>query len=195
MTRPASDSTLSWVFDDPAPTPPELRDPFEEPESAALAKAAAPATPLRSPASDNRASGDTTEMPSGDLAPGDPASGETYTFRFDVEVMLAERGKCGGKFMKQWKRVLQAQKLSPLVSPKLLPQEARFQLCMSDGAASLVAEREKEIADELMHLRRDSLPVSGEPPRTHPAGWQGVRVWMTFDRHDVEMALAKKPKL
>jgi len=188
MTRTASDSTLSWVFDDPAPIPPELRDPFEETESTALANTPVQATPLRSDASPNAVSGDP--------APGDPAPGETYTFRFDVEVSLAERGKCGGKFMKQWKRVLQAQKLSPLVSPKLSPHEARFQLCMAtDGAASLVAEREKEIADELMHLRRDCLPVSGEPSGMHPAGWQGVRVWMTFDRHDVEMALAKKPKL
>ncbi len=181
MTRTASDSTLSWVFDSPTPLPPELRDPFEEPVATPLAKVAAPATPLGLDAS---------------ATPGDPASGDTYTFRFDVEVSLAERGKCGGKFMKQWKRVLQAQKLSPLVSPKLSPHEARFQLCMTtDGAASLVAEREKEIADELMHLRRDCLPVSGEPSGIHPAGWQGVRVWMTFDRHDVELALAKKPKL
>ena len=191
-TAPVSDSTLAWVFaEETNPLADGLSDPFAEPAPVPTPRRSrrVPKAVLESPA------------PSESHSAGEHAPGETYTFRFDVEVMFADRGKCGPKFMKQWKRVLQAQKLSPLVSPKLIPQEARFQLCVAGGGgdmatpATLVAEREQEITEELMHLRRDALPVSGEPAGTHPAGWQGVRVWMTFDRHEVEMALAKKPKI
>ena len=190
MTHTATDTTLALVFGDAPGDAGGLCDPFAEP---VLAKAVSTATKRRS----RRVEAVAPALPVEPVANADGISGETYTFRFDVDVPLAERGKCGPKFMKQWKRVLSAQKLSPLVSPKLSPQGARFQLCIAggDAAAELIAEREREIADELMHLRRDELPVMGEPTGAHPAGWQGVRVWMTFDRHDVEMALAKKPKL
>jgi hypothetical protein len=134
-----------------------------------------------------------------DEAPG------TYEFRWDIEVPIAER-RYGQKFMKQWKRVLQAQKLTPLVSARLCPQRARFQLCVGgDAEQEQIRHHEAEVLEELAHLRRgavptgtgiaDAGPIEGEPAGTHPAGWQGVRVWMTFARRDVEAALAKKPKI
>jgi len=136
----------------------------------------------------------------GDELPG------TYEFRWDVEVPLSER-RYGQKFMKQWKRVLQVQKLTPLVSARLCPQRARFQLCVGgDAEQEQIQHHEAEVLEELAHLRRgavptgagiaaDAGPIEGEPAGTHPAGWQGVRVWMTFARRDVEAALAKKPKI
>ena len=128
----------------------------------------------------------------------DTASDATYEFRWDVEVPGGER-RYGQKFMKQWKRVLQVQKLSALVSAKLAPHEARFQLCVGDNAASeSVAAQQAEIADELAHLRWSGdagSHICGEPAGQHPAGWQGVRVWVTFARQDVEQALAKKAKI
>ena len=140
---------------------------------------------------------------------------ETYEFRWDVEVPGGER-RYGQKFMKQWKRVLQVQKMSPLVSAKLAAHHARFQLCVApetvgasgDGLASPaggaitnpVSVCEAEIAEELSRFRwadggTSDGHIEGEPARQHPAGWQGVRVWMTFARHDVEAVLGKKPKI
>ena len=126
--------------------------------------------------------------------------GSTYEFRWDVEVPADER-RFGQKFTKQWKRVLQVQKMASLVSAKMSPQGARFQLCVTHEAGrQYITEREAEIAEELAHLRwADGLPpeqcIAGEPAGTHPAGWQGVRIWMTFARQDVETALAKKPRI
>jgi hypothetical protein len=149
-----------------------------------------------------------TNTPPAPEADGGGDDGATYEFRWDVEVPASER-RYGQKFMKQWKRVLQAQRLTPLVSARLCPRQARFQLCVDPDVAGGEAERqtirehEEQIFEELMHLRRsvpggpdpEAAPVAGEPAGTHPAGWQGVRVWMTFARRDVEAALAKKPKL
>jgi hypothetical protein len=138
-----------------------------------------------------------------DHEPGNDHSnddGSTYEFRWDVEVPTDER-RFGQKFTKQWKRVLQAQKMASLVSAKLSPQGARFQLCVTNEAErQYITEREAEIAEELAHLRwANGLPpeqcIAGEPAGTHPAGWQGVRIWMTFARQDVEIALAKKPRI
>lgn len=129
-----------------------------------------------------------------------PEEGSTYEFRWDVEVPTDER-RFGQKFTRQWKRVLQAQKMASLVSAKLSPQGARFQLCVANEAGQqYISEREAEITEELAHLRwANGLPpeqcIAGEPAGTHPAGWQGVRIWMTFARQDVESALAKKPRL
>lgn len=176
MQQTPSDATLSFLFDEAPAQCDGLCDPFAESEAEEV---------ITAPPSRTVSVSDSDEVDS-----------TTYTFRWDVEVPLAERGKCGMKFMKQWKRVLQAQKLSPLVSSQLSPHEARFQLCVLAGWESKqVEEREAEIIEQLSHLRRDALPVAGEPAGTHPAGWQGVRIWMTFDRHDVETALAKKPKV
>ena len=127
------------------------------------------------------------------------AGGSTYEFRWDVEVAGTER-RFGQKFMKQWKRVLQAQKMTPLVSSKLSPRAARFQLCIGDGTeAPLVTACEAEVAAELAHLRwtegRPEERIRPEQPDRHPAGWQGVRVWMTFARQDVESVLGKKRKI
>ena len=124
---------------------------------------------------------------------------QTYEFRWDVEIPGTER-RFGQKFMKQWKRVLQAQKMGPLVSSKLSPQEARFQLCVAEGAESpQVTACEAEVAAELAHLRwMDGAPgerIHPESADRHPAGWQGVRVWMTFARQDVESVLGKKSKV
>ena len=123
----------------------------------------------------------------------------TYEFRWDVEIPGTER-RYGQKFMKQWKRVLQAQKMASLVSQKLSPREARFQLCLADGVEPpQVSACEAEIAAELAHLRwTEGGPedcIHSESPDRHPAGWQGVRVWMTFARQDVESVLGKKSKL
>ncbi|MBC8104059.1 MAG: hypothetical protein H7Z41_15915 [Cytophagales bacterium] len=130
----------------------------------------------------------------------DDAAAATYEFRWDVEIPVGER-RYGQKFMKQWKRVLQAQKMGPLVSAKLSPHGVRFQLCVTGEAESQqIVEREAEVAEELAHLRwtNDYPPeqcIAGEPAGRHPAGWQGVRVWMTFSRQDVETALSKKPRI
>lgn len=126
-------------------------------------------------------------------------AGPTYEFRWDVEVLGNER-RFGQKFMKQWKRVLQAQKMSPLVSARLSPCTARFQLCVEDGAeAPLVTACEAEVAAALAHLRwSEGWPeerIRPEQPDRHPAGWQGVRIWMTFPRQDVENVLSKKRKI
>lgn len=124
----------------------------------------------------------------------------TYEFRWDVEIPGDTTRRYGQKFMKQWKRVLQAQKMTPLVSSHLPPQRARFQLCVEDAAESEeLSARVAEVAAELAHLRwTESAPeehIQPEAPDRHPAGWQGVRVWMTFARQDVEQALGKKPKI
>lgn len=123
----------------------------------------------------------------------------TYEFRWDVEIPGTER-RYGQKFMKQWKRVLQMQKMTALVSAKLSLQHARFQLCVEgEVEAQQVLAREAEIAAELAHLRwangSPEQSIEGEPSGRHPAGWQGVRVWMTFARRDVESALGKKAKI
>ena len=126
----------------------------------------------------------------------------TYEFRWDVEVPGTER-RFGQKFMKQWKRVLQAQKMAALVTAKLSPHHARFQVCVGGAEASAEAAQvrahEQEITEELSQLRwANGSPqesIEGEPPSSHPAGWQGVRVWMTFSRQDVESALGKKAKI
>ena len=123
----------------------------------------------------------------------------TYEFRWDVEIPGTER-RYGQKFMKQWKRILQAQKMEPLVSARLAPRHARFQLCVAgETEAPQVLACEAEIAAELAHLRwTESTPeqhIQPEPSDRHPAGWQGVRVWMTFARQDVESVLGKKPKI
>lgn len=191
MAQSVSDSTLSFLFDEGAKNEDGLCDPFDEPSSTGQSATTAPEASRR--AGRRRTSPAQLSLP----ADGD---GETdaslCTFRWDVEVPLADRAKCGPKFMKQWKRVLQAQKLTPLVSLKLPLHEARFQLCVSDnGEATLVAAHEQEIAEELARLRRDASSISGDPAGVHPTGWQGVRVWMTFARRDVDTALAKKPKI
>jgi hypothetical protein len=132
--------------------------------------------------------------------PADAASADSvYEFRWDVEVPESER-RYGERFRKQWRRVLQAQRLTPLVSAGLAPCHARFQLCVAgDLAAEQVERRQAEVLEELAHLRWSegaaSRCIEGEPAGQHPAGWQGVRVWMTFPRRDVETALAKKPKV
>jgi hypothetical protein len=122
---------------------------------------------------------------------------QSYEFRWDVEVPVSER-RFGQKFMKQWKRVLQAQKMGPLVSAKLSPVSARFQLCVeSEADTNAVRAHEAEVAEELAHLRwsGNAQQIAGEPAGTHPAGWQGVRVWVAFSRRDVEAVLGKKAKI
>ena len=153
-----------------------------------------------------------------DGVPGtaDPAdSSETYEFRWDVEVPGGER-RYGQKFMKQWKRVLQVQKLSPLVSA-ISAHHARFQVCIGPEETVLanagggaiqtqasvqvqVSQCEAEVAEVLSRFKwagggAAASHIDGEPARLHPAGWQGVRVWMTFARRDVEAVLGKKPKI
>jgi hypothetical protein len=122
----------------------------------------------------------------------------TYEFRWDVEIPGTER-RFGQKFMKQWKRVLQAQKMGPLVSNKLSPQQARFQLCVGDEtAAGQVRACEAEVLEELAHLRwsaAEERRIRPESPDRHPDGWQGVRVWVTFARQDVENVLGKKSRI
>lgn len=130
------------------------------------------------------------------------SSGEAqaYEFRWDVEVPAGER-RFGQKFMKQWKRVLQVQKMSPLVSAKLAPLSARFQLCVGgDAEAQTVRAREAEVAEELTHLKwANGTPpashIAGEPAGHHSAGWEGVRVWVSFAKRDVEEVLGKKSKI
>ena len=126
------------------------------------------------------------------------AATTTYEFRWDVEVPAGER-RFGQKFMKQWKRVLQVQKMSPLVSAKVAPRRARFQLCVdAHEEAQAIAAHEAEVADELAHLRFQSGAmgsIAGEPAGAHPAGWHGVRVWVQFNRQDVEEVLGKKAKI
>jgi hypothetical protein len=189
MAQAASEGTLSFVFGETTEPGDGLCDPFEEPAVVAPQSVATDGRP-----GNRRASA----VPATDVAPdtnSDPDAA-TYTFRWDVEVPLADRAKCGPKFMKQWKRVLQAQKLTPLVSMKLPLRDARFQLCVSgSGEAELVTAHEREIAEELSRLRRDASPIAGDPAGVLPTGWEGVRVWMTFARRDVETALAKKPKV
>lgn len=129
----------------------------------------------------------------------DIAADPTYEFRWDVEVAGTER-RFGQKFMKQWKRVLQAQKMACLVSAKLSPHAARFQLCVGDETETpLVTACQAEVAAELAHLRwtqgRPEERIRPEQPDHHPAGWQGVRVWMTFARQDVESVLGRKSKI
>lgn len=191
MAQTASDSTLSFVFGEAAKTDDGLCDPFAD-----SCVAEESARPQAKPSRRRERRKVAAAQPSLLDDTEDEQDPATYTFRWDVEVPLEDRAKCGPKFMKQWKRVLQAQKLTPLVSMKLPLHEARFQLCVSGGGESaLVAAHEREIAEELAQLRRDESPIAGEPAGTHPAGWQGVRVWMTFARRDVETALAKKPKI
>ncbi len=123
----------------------------------------------------------------------------TYEFRWDVEAPIEER-RYGQKFMKQWKRVLQAQRMGPLVSAKLSPRHARFQLCTSeDTTAPEITACADQIAHELGRLRwtrgTAEANIEGEPPSRHANGWQGVRVWMTFTRQDVETVLGKKARI
>lgn len=123
----------------------------------------------------------------------------TYEFRWDVEIPGTER-RYGQKFMKQWKRMLQAQKMAALVSAKLSPREARFQLCVAQEVKSpQVSACEAEIAEELSHLRwTEGGPHASIHPESadrHPTGWQGVRIWMTFARQDVESVLSRKSKI
>lgn len=130
------------------------------------------------------------------------ASPSTYEFRWDVSVPgIAER-RFGQKFMKQWKRVLQAQKMGPLVSAKLSPQHARFQLCVAEKVeSSQISACEAEVRDALEHLRWPSGANAADavtavtPAPESPDHWQGVRVWMTFARQDVESVLGKKSKV
>ena len=124
----------------------------------------------------------------------------TYEFRWDVEVPGGTTRRYGQKFMKQWKRVLQAQKMAPLVSSKLSPHHARFQLCVAEEVETPeVCACEAEVAAELAHLRwTEGAPeqrIEGESADRHPAGWQGVRVWITFARQDVESVLGKKSRI
>ena len=123
----------------------------------------------------------------------------TYEFRWDVEVPGTER-RYGQKFMKQWKRVLQAQKMAPLVSSKLSPREARFQLCVAGEIQPPdVSLCEAEVASALSHLRwGEGAPeahIHSDAADRQASGFQGVRVWMTFARQDVESVLAKKRKI
>ncbi len=189
---------------------------------AANAAAIKPARRSRRVANDNAVT-QTVLTPEANASENTDETGEpeTYEFRWDVEIPGGER-RYGQKFMKQWKRVLQVQKMSPLVSAKLAAHHARFQLCVAplvengaalavagnsaiqasspmDAAATITA-REAEIAEELGRFRwagggSAQSHIEGEPARQHPAGWQGVRVWMTFARRDVEAVLGKKPKL
>lgn len=191
MAQTASNGTLSFVFGETPGSDDGLCDPFEE---NCPAKAGGEVTAKKVRRTVRRET--PPVQPHLPEATGDEQDPATYTFRWDVEVPLADRAKCGPKFMKQWKRVLQAQKLTPLVSMKLPLHDARFQLCISgSGEAELVVAHEREIAEELARLRRDASPIAGDPAGIHPTGWQGVRVWMTFARRDVETALAKKPKV
>jgi hypothetical protein len=125
----------------------------------------------------------------------------TYEFRWDVAVPGTER-RYGQKFMKQWKRVLQAQKMAPLVSAKLAPREARFQLCVADEAPpGEVNACEAEVTDALAHLRWHGGTAPDEhihaegADRARPGSFQGVRVWVTFARQDVETVLGKKARI
>jgi hypothetical protein len=128
------------------------------------------------------------------------AESSTYEFRWDVEVPGPER-RYGQRFMKQWKRILQAQKMAPLVSAHIPPQWARFQLCVEgDIEERSVAAREAEITAELAHLRWNGAGapeehIAGEPAGRHPTGWQGVRVWVAYARQDVEAVLGRKAKI
>jgi hypothetical protein len=105
--------------------------------------------------------------------------------------------------LKQWKRVLQAQKMAPLVSNKLSPREARFQLCMAgEIEPPAVNACQAEVADALAHLRWQNGAAPEQhihaenPDRATPtSGFQGVRVWVTFARRDVETVLGKKPRV
>ena len=124
----------------------------------------------------------------------------TYEFRWDVAVPGTER-RYGQKFMKQFKRVLQAQKMASLVSPKLSPREARFQVCLTgeEIEAPTVSVCEAEVAAALSHLRWESRAPEAcihlESPDRRPSGFQGVRIWMTFARQDVESVLGKKSRI
>ena len=121
----------------------------------------------------------------------------TYEFRWDIEIPGTER-RFGQRFMKQWKRVLQAQNMAPLVSRKLSPRAARFQLCVGgETEGPQVSACEAEVTAELSHLRwiEGGEHIRPELPDRHPAGWQGVRVWMTFARQDVEDVLGRKSKI
>jgi hypothetical protein len=123
----------------------------------------------------------------------------TYEFRWDIEVPESER-RYGQRFMKQWRRILQVQKMTPLVSGKLLPLYARFQLVVTGETQTPdVAAHTAEVLAELSHLRwiqgTAEENIAGEPAGQHPGGWQGVRVWMAFARQDVEAVFGRKAKV
>lgn len=121
-----------------------------------------------------------------------------YEFRWDVEMTDGGRN-FGPRFMKQWRKILQAQKMTALISNTVAPLQARFQICVTgETQGDAVSEREQEIKRELARLRwcerSPEESIQGEPAGYHPAGWQGVRVWVAFAKADVETALGKKPK-
>ena len=177
----------------------DVADPFEAPEADLFSPDPAPAEAARPAPMRGRRPAASLEA---SIAPGateGAAAASTYEFRWDVEVPGTER-RFGQKFMKQWKRVLQAQKMAPLVSSKLSPRAARFQLCLArEVEAPDVSACEAAVAAELAHLRwaegRPEERIRPECPERHPVGWQGVRVWMTFARQDVESVLGRKSKV
>ncbi|GAB4463422.1 MAG: hypothetical protein OHK0029_32000 [Armatimonadaceae bacterium] len=130
-----------------------------------------------------------------------PGSAAEYEFRWDVEVPISTK-RFGQHFSKQWRKVLQAQKLTPLINAGITPCRAQYQLLGSTGEesapAELLSEREDQIVQELVRLRwnqaRPEDRIQGKPAGNHPAGWQGVRIWLAFARQDVESVLEKKPR-
>jgi hypothetical protein len=133
------------------------------------------------------------------------AGAAVFEFRWDVEVppetdagRVGEKGY-GERFMKQWRKMLTVQRMAPLVSKTVAPRRARYQLCVAGEApGESVTAREKEITRALSRLswgeERPSDSITGEPAGNHPAGWQGVRVWIAFAREDIEKALGKQAK-
>ena len=118
---------------------------------------------------------------------------EDCEFRWDVEVPFAEK-QYGDKFIRQWRKILKQQRLAALGS-KIPPRKARYQICMNaETRTSDLASKQAELEKAIAKLRSgDGESIAPESPETHPLEWQGVRVWMTFERDDVENTLGKKP--
>ena len=124
--------------------------------------------------------------------------GETQgcEFRWDVEVAFAEK-QYGDKFLKQWRRILKAQRLGAL-GAKIPPRTARYQICANEETqGTVLASKQAAVEKAIDGLRRTENigeeQIAKEESETHPLGWQGVRVWMTFERDAIEDALGKKP--
>lgn len=135
-----------------------------------------------------------------------PTEASVFEFRWDVEVPPENennnRGQekgYGERFMKQWRKMLTVQRMAPLFSKTVAPRRARYQLCVAgESPGESVTAREKEITRALARLswgeERPAENITGEPAGSHPAGWQGVRIWIAFAREDIEKALGKQSK-
>jgi hypothetical protein len=119
----------------------------------------------------------------------------TWQLRFDIPVDPACE-EIAKEFARSWTELLEAQKLTSIVSSSSHPLEIEVQVCSGSNEGDHWSAETVQIVEMLRKLSKKHQPeINTERVEAEPGEWQGFRLWMTFERQEAEKFFdRKKPR-